>query len=129
MIRKTASYILLVSVYGFTWLVAVLGRVIPRRRWKPTGRIAVTGTIFNPNWYLSHIMPLTHCGVKEVILIIDEPMQPLDKVRFVCPPKWLAKLISRAGAGRGDRTFPPARRRGENEGCLQEDMRPMTLHP
>jgi len=88
----------LVSVYGFTWLVAVLGRVIPRLRWKPTGRIAVTGTFFNPNWYLSHITPLTRCGVKEVILVVDEPMQPLDKVKFVCPPKWLAKLISRAGA-------------------------------
>jgi glycosyltransferase involved in cell wall biosynthesis len=97
-VRKTASYILLISVYGFTWLVAVLGRVAPWRRWKPTGRIAVTGTFFNPNWYLSHITPLTRCGVKEVILVIDEPMQPLDKVRFVCPPKWLAKLISRAGA-------------------------------
>lgn len=98
MIYKTASYLLLISVYGFTWLVAVLGRVVPRRRWKPIGRIAVTGTFFNPNWYLSHITPLTRCGVEEVILIIDEPMQPLDKVRFVCPPKWLAKLIGRAGA-------------------------------
>lgn len=96
--RKTASYILLIGVYCLTWLVTVLGRVIPRRRWKPTGRIAVTGTIFNPNWYLSHITPLTRCGVKEVILVIDEPMQPLDRVRFVCPPRWLAKLISRAGA-------------------------------
>lgn len=98
MIRKTASYILLIGTYCFTWLVAALGHMIPRRRWKPNGRILVTGTIFNPNWYLSHITPLTRCGVKEVILVIDEPMQPLDKVRFICPPKWLAKLISRAGA-------------------------------
>lgn len=98
MIRKAAAYILLVSVYGLTWLVAVLGQAVPRRPWKPTGRIMVTGTIFNPNWYLSHITPLTRSGVKEVILVIDEPQQPLEGVRFACPPKWLARIISRAGA-------------------------------
>lgn len=97
-IRKIASYILLVSAYVSTWLVAVVGHAIPRRRWKPNGRIAVTGTIFNPNWYLSHITPLTRSGVREVILVIDEPLQPMDGVRFACPPKWLARLISRAAA-------------------------------
>jgi len=97
-IRRIGAYILLVGVYGFTWLVAVVGGAIPRRAWKPTGRIMVTGTFFNPNWYLSHITPLTRSGVKEVILVIDEPQLPLDGVTFVCPPKWLAKLISRAGA-------------------------------
>lgn len=96
--RRIASYVLLVSVYVLTLLVAVVGHAIPRRRWKPTGRIMVTGTFHNPNWYLSHITPLTRSGVKEVILVIDEPLQPLDKVRFVCPPRWLARLISRAGA-------------------------------
>jgi glycosyltransferase involved in cell wall biosynthesis len=97
-IRIIASHILLVSAYVFTWLVAVVGHAIPRRRWKPNGRIAVTGTIFNPNWYLSHITPLTRSGVREVILVIDEPLQPMDGVRFVCPPRWLARLISRAAA-------------------------------
>ncbi len=97
-VRKTASYILLVGVYCFTWLVAVLGYMIPRRSWKPTGRIVVTGTFFNPNWYLSHITPLVRSGVGEVILVTDEPQQPIEGVRFACPPKWLAKLISRAGA-------------------------------
>jgi glycosyltransferase involved in cell wall biosynthesis len=58
----------------------------------------VTGTFHNPNWYLSHIVPLTLSGFREIILIVDEPLLPVDKVRFVCPPKWLAKLISRAGA-------------------------------
>jgi len=97
-IRKVAAYILLVSVYGFTWLAVVLGRIIPHRPWKPTGRIVVTGTFFNLNWYLSHITPLSCSGVQEVILVVDEPQLPLKRVRFVCPPKWLAKLISRAGA-------------------------------
>ena len=96
-IQRAAAYILLVSVYGFTWLVAVLADIIPRRSWKPTGRIIVTGTFFNPNWYLAHITPLAN-SVKEVILVIDEPQLPMEKVRFICPPKWLAKIISRAAA-------------------------------
>lgn len=98
MIRKVASYILLVGTYCLTWLVTVVGRVIPRRRWKPNGRLLVTGTIFNPNWYLSHITPLVRSGATEVILVIDEALQPMEGVRFACPPKWLARVVSRAGA-------------------------------
>ena len=97
-IHKTASYILLISTYLFTWFVSVLARMIPRRSWKPTGRIIVTGTIFNPNWYLSHITPLTRSGIEEVILVIDEPLQPMERVRFACPPKWFARIISPFGA-------------------------------
>jgi len=98
MIRKVAAYILLVGVYGLTYLAALLGGVIPRRPWKPTGRIMVTGTFFNPNWYLSHITPLSRSGVQEVILVVDEPQLPLERVRFVCPPRWVSRLLSRAGA-------------------------------
>ena len=58
----------------------------------------VTGTFHNPNWYLSHVTPLSRSGVKEVILVVDEPQLPLEKVRFVCPPRWVARLLSRAGA-------------------------------
>ena len=97
-IRKVGAYILLTSVYGSTWLLAALSRMIPRRAWKPTGRIMVTGTFHNPNWYLSHITPLTRSGIKELILVVDEVQLPLERVRFVCPPKWLARFLSRAGA-------------------------------
>jgi len=58
----------------------------------------VTGTFFNPNWYLSHITPLVRSGIKEVILVIDEPQLPLEGVRFVCWPHWVSKLLSRQGA-------------------------------
>ncbi len=58
----------------------------------------VTGTFHNPNWYLSHVTPLTRSGVEEVILVVDEPQLSLEKVRFVCPPKWISRLLSRAGA-------------------------------
>jgi glycosyltransferase involved in cell wall biosynthesis len=97
-LRRIAAYILLIGVYGFTWLAAVLGRQMPRRRWRPTGRIMVTGTFFNPNWYLSHVTPLARSGLQEVILVVDEPQLPLEGVRFVCPPRWAAQVFSRAGA-------------------------------
>jgi glycosyltransferase involved in cell wall biosynthesis len=97
-IRRTTSYILILSVYCLTWLLAVLGDIMPRRAWKPTGRIVVTGTFFNPNWYLSHLSPLVRSGIEEVILVVDEPQLPLKKVRFLCPPRWLSKLLGRAGA-------------------------------
>ncbi len=97
-IRKIAAYIILISVYGLTYLLALLGNLIPRRSWKPKGRILVTGTFFNPNWYLSHITPLIRSGIKEVILVVDEPQIPLEGVRFVCWPHWLSKLLSRQGA-------------------------------
>lgn len=97
-IRRAAAYFILTTVYGVTYIVSLLGRIIPRRKWKPNGRIMVTGTFHNPNWYLSHVTPLARSGVKEVILVVDEPQLPLEKVRFVCPPRWVARLLSRAGA-------------------------------
>ena len=97
-IRRITAYILLLSVYSVTYLIALIGRIIPHRRWKSSGRIMVTGTFHNPNWYLSHITPLARSGVKEVILIVDEPQIPIEKVRFVCPPKWISVLLTRAGA-------------------------------
>ena len=98
MIRRTAAYVLLVCVYGLAWLIATIGRAIPRRAWKPTGRLMVTGTFHNPNWYLSHITPLSRSGVEEVIVVTDEPQVSLDRVRFVCWPGWLSKVLSRVGA-------------------------------
>jgi len=68
---------------------------MPRRAWKPTGRIMVTGTFHNPNWYLSHVTPLARSGVKEVVLVIDEPQEPLEGVRFVYWPRWMSRLLSR----------------------------------
>jgi len=97
-IRRVAAHILLITVYGFTLLVAVMVRLIPRWRWKPTGRVMVTGTFFNPNWYLSHLTPLSRSGAREVILVVDEPQLPLERVKCVCPPRWVSRLLTRAGA-------------------------------
>jgi glycosyltransferase involved in cell wall biosynthesis len=97
-IRKAAVYILLTSVYGITYLMALLGSIIPRRSWKPTGRVLVTGAFYNTGWYLSHMTPLSRCGMKMVILVTDEPQLPLERVKVVCPPSWALRLLGRIGA-------------------------------
>jgi len=98
MIRRTVAFAFLAVVYGLTWLIAMLRGLVPRRCWTPTGRIMVTGTFHNPGWYLSHVTPLAQSGVAEVILIVDEPQKAMDRVRFVCPPRWLGLVLTRATA-------------------------------
>lgn len=97
-IRRVAVYIMLASVYGITYLIALLGGIIPRRPWNPTGRVLVTGTFYNDGWYLSHMTPLARCGMKEVILVTDEPQLPLERVKIVFPPTWAVRLLGRVGA-------------------------------
>jgi len=89
-------YVFLAICYGTILLVAKICQLIPRRRWKPNGRIVATATFFNPNWYLSHVVPLTRSGVEEVVLVVDAPEAPLEKVRFHGPPKWALKTFGRA---------------------------------
>jgi len=84
--------------FSVTLVIACLARALPRRRWRPTGRILLTGTFHNTNWYLSHVTPLARCGLKEVILVGDEPQVPIERVRFSCPPRWLSALMTRAAA-------------------------------
>lgn len=98
MFLRAIGFIFLATVYSTAWLLALLGRLIPRRPRQRTGRIIVTGTFHNPNWYLSHVRPLSLSGVGEVILVVDRPQLALEGVRFVCPPRWAAKLFTRAGA-------------------------------
>ncbi len=98
MLRSWMARVALAGLYGAAWTGALLGRCLPHGPWRPTGRILVTGTFHNPNWYFSHIRPLARSGLREVVLVVDEPQQPIERVRFVCPPRWLARLIGRAGA-------------------------------
>ncbi len=98
MIRSTTTYILLVGVYGFAFLVAAASRIFPHRRWAPKGKIMVVGTFHNPNWYLSHITPLSLSGVKELIVITDSDQIPLEGVSFSCWPRWMSRLFGRTWA-------------------------------
>ncbi len=96
MLRSLLAYAVLLTSYGFTLFAAKFARLIRGGRRSRTGRIVVTGTFYNQGWFLSHIVPLAQSGVREVILVTDEPQCIIDGVRFVCPPKWAGRLLGRA---------------------------------
>lgn len=87
--------LILTVTYRLVLLMARLGRRMAPRRWRPTGRIVVTGTFYNTNWYLSHMRPLSTSGVEEVFVVADQPQPEIDGVRVVCPPDWLTRLLGR----------------------------------
>jgi glycosyltransferase involved in cell wall biosynthesis len=87
----------LAGIYALTALAArVAGVLVRRGRWRRTGRIMVVGTFHNPNWYLSHLTPLARSGIGEVLVVVDRPQLPIDGVRQLHPPAWLARLTGRA---------------------------------
>ncbi len=91
-----AARITLTVIYGLTLMLC---KLIRRARHLHTGlpaSVAVTGTFFNPGWFRAHMIPLVRCGVREVIVVTDRPLQELANVRFACPPPWLIKVSGRA---------------------------------
>ena len=55
---------LLWSATLMTLVVARAGRWRPRSRGSPPWRIAIVGTFHNPNWILSHAIPLSRSGAE-----------------------------------------------------------------
>lgn len=56
--------------------------------------VLVAGGFFNPNWFRSHILPLaTASTVGRVVVICHEPLFPMDRVTYACPPRWLRRLV------------------------------------
>jgi glycosyltransferase involved in cell wall biosynthesis len=92
-----AATVFLAAVYGAAqrWSRRLDRDGAPARR---SGRILVLGTFHNPNWFHSHIRPLVRSGIGEVLLVCDAVVAPMAGVRFACPPRWLQRLLSRAGA-------------------------------
>ena len=95
-VRRLVAYLVLLISYGSAFLVARFSSAIPRHYGNFTGPIVVIGTFHNPNWFLSHILPLSRCGVDEVLVVTDQALAAPDNVRFLCPPEWLARVIGRA---------------------------------
>jgi glycosyltransferase involved in cell wall biosynthesis len=94
-LRSVLPYAVVACVYLGTLVVCQMSRLAPRRAWTPTRRIVATATFFNSQWFLSHVIPLTRSGVDEVIVVTEQPLRPLARVRFWCPPRWLTRLVGR----------------------------------
>ncbi len=89
----------LVGLFGF---VTALFSGCRRRREgsektrRGAARIVVTGTFFADNWVEAHIRPLAEAGrCAHVWVVSDRRFVPMDNVTYVCPPKWLQRLIGR----------------------------------
>ncbi|HEY6548323.1 MAG TPA: hypothetical protein VI589_10470 [Vicinamibacteria bacterium] len=92
------AFLLACSTYSVALVVSALFRLIPRRRRVRSGRLALIGTFFNVNWFVSHATPLARSGLQEVVVVTDEPQPAPPGVRFVCPPSWATGLLGRVGA-------------------------------
>jgi glycosyltransferase involved in cell wall biosynthesis len=95
---RVAATAILATLYGTATLLSRLLSARPRAPWRRSGCILVIGVFHNPNWFRSHIRPLARSGIGEVILVCDEIVEPVARVRFECPPAWMTRLLSRAGA-------------------------------
>lgn len=98
--RGALAAMLVAIVYA---LAILLSRIRGRRRRSGRGlrRVAVVGTFYNANWFLSHAVPLTRAGIDELVVVTDEPQAALPGVRFVCPPRWVAGTCGRTLAKLG----------------------------
>lgn len=96
-LRRLAAIALLTVLYGGATLVS---RALYRRPrgWRRSGCILVIATFHNPNWFRAHVRPLVRSGIGELVLVCDQQVEPMSGVRYECPPRWMARLFSRAGA-------------------------------
>ncbi len=93
--------VLAAMLVGAVYALAVsFSRLRGRRRGpdRAPRRVAVVGTFYNTNWFLSHAVPLTRAGIDELVVVTDEPQAALPGVRFVCPSRWAVAAFGRTMA-------------------------------
>ncbi len=96
--------VLAAIVVGTVYALALLFSRVRGRRRRPgraPRRVAVVGTFYNSNWFRSHAVPLTRAGIDELVVVTDEPQAALPGVRFICPPRWAARIFGRTLAKLG----------------------------
>lgn len=106
MIRSVLAYTAVSTILLSTAAVVHVSRALRkivglRSRQRPPGsiQVLVSGTFYNENWYTSHIQPLKQAATISVIHVVTErPLYELDKVQYVCPPRWVSRLLGRAPA-------------------------------
>lgn len=98
MLNRIISIIVLTLIYGLTIIISIIGRPFTRTHPLSQKRILINGTFHNPNWFFAHIEPIVRSNYGEVILVCDEPIADLPGLRYACPPRWAARVFSRAGA-------------------------------
>ena len=96
--RRFVATCLLTLVYSVASWYAIFARFLSRRRKNYSGYVMLIGTFHNPNWVRAHLIPILHANDGKVLVVCDEPVEPLEGLRSVCPPNLMSKLLSRAVA-------------------------------
>jgi glycosyltransferase involved in cell wall biosynthesis len=97
-ITRFTAVVVLSTVYA---VAAGYSRVAGWLRRKPkqaTGRVMLIGTFHNPNWFHAHVPPVVEANGGNVILVCDEPVDDIDGLEVIYPPRLANRLLSRAGA-------------------------------
>jgi glycosyltransferase involved in cell wall biosynthesis len=97
-VKRAIAVVALTIIYSLTTFISRLGRFVRRPRAAGKDGILLIGTFHNPNWVNAHLRPLAGATDGKVTLVCDEPVVDLEGVTYACPPKWISKLISRAGS-------------------------------
>lgn len=95
--KRLVTIFVLIAIYGFVGSLGVALRGY-RRSSRRSGPLLLIGTFHNPNWIWAHVEPIAQSRVVEVLLLADEPVPDMPHVRCVCPPRWLQRGLTRAGA-------------------------------
>lgn len=97
-VNRSVSVIFLTLLYSIALIINFICRPFSRAYPLTQKRIFINGTFHNPNWFFAHIEPIVRSGYGEVVLVCDEPVADLPGLRYACPPRWVVRILSRAGA-------------------------------
>ncbi len=97
-VRRFAAIVVLSTVYAVAAGYSRVVRFLWRGRKRGTGSVMLIGTFHNPNWFHAHVPPVVEANGGNVILVCDEPVDHIDGLRVIYPPRLANRLLSRAGA-------------------------------
>ncbi len=96
-IKRLIAQIALTIVYGKAIIIGKIFRRLYRKKSR-SNTIVINATFHNPNWFFAHIEPLARANYGKVVLVTDEEIAQVPNLIYECPPKWLSKVLTRAGS-------------------------------
>ncbi len=79
------------------WIAGITGG--GARRDRTPKRILLTGQFLADGWLAAHARPISQSSECEQLYVVSsKPMLPLERVTYLCPPDWLAKVAGQAMA-------------------------------
>jgi glycosyltransferase involved in cell wall biosynthesis len=102
--RRLTAFVAFVLVGSIYALATLWSRICGRPRPPASGparRVAVVGTFYNGNWFISHATPLARSGIEELLVVTDLPQAAVDRVRVLCPSAGAVAVFGRTLAKLG----------------------------